>query len=268
MPTDPQPCTPKVALPRFPASHSASMPPTSESNASSAPPKSPRKSPHCKTCGRPRKGHVLRSCGDDTQPITPTARSTAKRATRAAAVSTPSSASSSPRTPLSDAPGKPKVAVRTPTAAGTPLAVRKEELLAMEERDRRDKSNRRRDSRANAISATLSSLPSISTVTGELLDQLVAVKILDEEEPESLALGDLPVVDEAGKLDQLLRWRAGSLADDSDAGIHASHVLQPLCNDAVPDISSKTPTRKSAPLASEETPTRRRTMKTGRTAVQ
>ncbi|CAK5262940.1 unnamed protein product [Mycena citricolor] len=139
---------------------------------------------------RPRKGHVLRSCGDETQPITPTARSTTRNALPELRLYPHLFGVIEPRhTRCQMPPGKPKVLCAHRRAGGTPLAVGRRSCW-------------RWNSAIGGTSLTadathvrtrflqpFSSLPSISTVTGELLDQLVAVKILDEESRKVSLLG-------------------------------------------------------------------------------
>ncbi|CAK5263127.1 unnamed protein product, partial [Mycena citricolor] len=251
MPTDPRRAQPKVALPRFPASHSASMPPTSESNASSAPPKSPRKSPHCRHAGDPAKDRSSLG-GDETRrsPQQPDPPRNALPELRLYPHHLRRHRAHAHRCQMHQQTESPYA--QHDRGGDTPGGA-EGGAAGDGERDRRDKST------ADADHVRTRFLQLFFAAQHLNCDWRASGSVgggqdTDEEEPESLALGDLPVVDEAGKLDQLLRWGAGSPADDSDAGILPLTFCNRLCNDAVPDISSRL-TRKSAPLASEETPT-------------
>ncbi|KAJ6515299.1 hypothetical protein C8R45DRAFT_956007 [Mycena sanguinolenta] len=101
----------------------------------------PRKSPHCKTCGRPRKGHPLRSC----------------------------EAESSLDSPL-------KSIAQSPRPKNLIDAL---EAMNLEDRDRKEKRERRKS--AQRPNPPFPSLPSISTVTGEILDSLLVPGLLDDD---------------------------------------------------------------------------------------
>ncbi|KAJ7098636.1 hypothetical protein B0H15DRAFT_928096 [Mycena belliarum] len=137
-------------MPTAPSTPKASV--RTNTNAES-PAKTPRKSPHCKTCGRPRKGHPLRAC---------------------------ESADSSP---LKDT---------TPSLGGHPKGdptthiIDAMTALRLAERDRMDKRERRRSAQ---VQRPMQSLASISTFTGEILESLKAPGVLDDDGSE---LGDDP----------------------------------------------------------------------------
>ncbi|KAJ7094419.1 hypothetical protein C8R44DRAFT_814455 [Mycena epipterygia] len=120
-------------------------------------PATPRKPPHCKTCGRPRKGHLLSACE-----------------------------------PAGPSPKKTNAATETPTKTLI------DSLAAMElaDRDQKDKRERRRSVQPRP----LQSLPSISTITGELLDSLKAPGLLDDDGSEYGG-------DDAEKREVVIRWR-------------------------------------------------------------
>ncbi|KAJ7055009.1 hypothetical protein C8F01DRAFT_1160678 [Mycena amicta] len=156
----------------------------------------PRKSPHCKTCGRPRKGHPLRSCDLNTPP-------------RLSTASTIEQDSPSPSTHT--------------TATSTSLTDALDALSlspAIEERDQADKRARRKSLvKHQHIPVDLQSLPSISTITGALLDGLTLMspgKVAgegEESEVEELLLEDDDDDDDEGdgdgnvKREAILQWR-------------------------------------------------------------
>ncbi|KAF7335310.1 hypothetical protein MSAN_02341800 [Mycena sanguinolenta] len=132
------------------------MPPTLRSFAPSTPQRTstpaptdsepvaltPRKSPHCKTCGRPRKGHPLRACEAESPPVD---------------------------SPL-------KSATQSPRPKNLIDAL---EAMNLEERDRKEKRERRKS--AQRPNPPFPSLPSISTVTGEILESLLVPGLLDDD---------------------------------------------------------------------------------------
>ncbi|KAJ7462039.1 hypothetical protein FB451DRAFT_1267566 [Mycena latifolia] len=185
------------SMPSAPSTPRAS---TKTNTDSESPARTPRKSPHCKTCGRPRKGHPLRACDS----ADPSLKNT-----------TP--APENPTSNLIDA-----------------LAT-----LKLAERDRNDKRERRQSS---AQPGPLQSLPSISTVTGELLESLKAPGLLDDDGSE---FGDDPE-----KRDIVIRWREVSgMPECKDAGqrIHSPippHPSSPSTGNSQTFSDEATPTKK------------------------
>ncbi|KAJ7248449.1 hypothetical protein C8J57DRAFT_1475571 [Mycena rebaudengoi] len=148
-----------------PSTPRPSKPPSTPLATGASKTTTPRKSPHCKSCGRPRKGHPLRSC-------------------ESAAVA----AVQSPR--------KPPAGEDSP-ARGTAV-VDALEAARLAERDRQEK-RARRVSQPQAR-PRIQSLPSISTITGELLDGL-----------KEMGLGREDGQDDGGaKREAVMRWREGS----------------------------------------------------------
>ncbi|KAJ7771037.1 hypothetical protein DFH07DRAFT_804577 [Mycena maculata] len=133
---------------------------------SGSPAKTPRKSPHCKTCGRPRKGHP-RTCEYADSPL--------KSTTSAAPVTSPAN-----------------------KLVAALAAMNLEEL---EDRDRKEKRERRR-SAAAMKPIPIRSLPSVSTVTDEILESLKAPGLLDDD---SDCGGD-----DVEKRQVVIRWREDS----------------------------------------------------------
>ncbi|KAJ7102674.1 hypothetical protein C8R43DRAFT_232486 [Mycena crocata] len=200
----PTPSAPGPSTPR--ASTGTNTRPTTDS--SETPANTPRKSPHCKTCGRPRKGHPLRACESVDSPR--------KDATGSPVVNSPTSN-------LIDALG----------------------ALDFVDRDRKEKRARRQSERPR----TLQSLPSISTVTGELLDSLKAPGLLDDDGSEYGG-------DDAEKRDVVIRWReTSSIPPTKGASVQndSSGAPPPSTAPSVPKypsptvIADKTPTKKRVP---------------------
>ncbi|KAJ7506585.1 hypothetical protein B0H11DRAFT_1971881 [Mycena galericulata] len=162
------PTTPKASRTNSPAADSES------------PAKTPRKSPHCKTCGRPRKGHPLRAC---------------------------------------EYPDSPK---NTTSAAGTSRAnnlIDALEAMSLEERDRKEKRERRKSA---AQPRPVQSLPSISTVTEELLESLKAPGLFDDNDSDYGG-------ESAEKREVVIRWREVSGVPSSKvAGVRADPLVLPV----------------------------------------
>ncbi|KAJ6536712.1 hypothetical protein DFH09DRAFT_1178572 [Mycena vulgaris] len=188
------------ALRPTPSAPSTPRTSTKSNTDSESPARTPRKSPHCKTCGRPRKGHPLRAC---------------------------ESADSSLK--------------NTTTATETPTSTLIDALAAMDlvERDRKDKRDRRQSVRPRP----LQSLPSISTVTGELLESLKAPGLLDDDDSDYGG-------DDAEKRDVVIRWReVSSLPAGKDAAQRLDSSIPPR---------STTPSRRPPALLGDDfTPTKK-----------
>ncbi|KAJ6560276.1 hypothetical protein B0H19DRAFT_1147081 [Mycena capillaripes] len=156
----------RPSAPSTPRASTRTSTPTIATESADPPTTTPRKSPHCKTCGRPRKGHPLRACDAD-----------------------------SPRK---------NMAIPAETHRLNTLSDALE-AMNLEDRDRKEKRDRRRS--AQARPADLQSLPSISTITGELLESLKAPGLLDDDEG-----------DDAEKREAIIRWRETSgVPTDKDA---------------------------------------------------
>nr|GAT46501.1 predicted protein [Mycena chlorophos] len=193
------------------AASAPSTPAKTASNASVA--TTPlRKSPRCKTCGRPRKGHSQRACESSDVDV---------------AVASPSVASVvTPRKPRAETPAK--VTPARPSPALQALSLSPEH----EQRDEADKRARRKSLfNAQYTPADLQSLPSISTITDELLDGLTMMSIgkdngdghgargqheedvESDEEVEQLLADDEVDLEEEGdssKRVAILHWRDAS----------------------------------------------------------
>ncbi|KAJ7639497.1 hypothetical protein FB45DRAFT_1024224 [Roridomyces roridus] len=178
----------------------------------------PRKSPHCKTCGRPRKGHPLRACPVELATSDSEPGSSPGMIKKHTTTTTPT-----PATPR-----------RSPTktlpliAALGALKLDDIDTLALEERDRQEKRARRKSAAAASMSPpVMRSLPSVSTVTGGILDGLT--RLVGEGGEE----GGEEEEDSSEKREGIVRWREGSGAD------LASPPNEPL------DLDTATPTKKA-----------------------
>ncbi|KAF7294154.1 hypothetical protein HMN09_01143800 [Mycena chlorophos] len=194
----------------------ASAPSTPAKTASSASVSTTplRKSPRCKTCGRPRKGHPQRACESSDVDVD---------------VASPSVASIvTPRKPKAETPAKMTPARPSAAAALQALSLSPEH----EQRDEADKRARRKSLfNAQYTPADLQSLPSISTITDELLDGLTMMSIgkdngdghgargqreedvESDEEVEQLLADDEVDLEEEGdssKRAAILQWRDAS----------------------------------------------------------
>ncbi|KAJ7130990.1 hypothetical protein C8R46DRAFT_661349 [Mycena filopes] len=133
--------------------------------------------PHCKTCGRPRKGHPLRAC--DVQNIPATAPTPTRRTSPLKSITIPTT----PPSGLIDA------------------------LAAMNldsNRDQQEKRERRLAARAQVqVPPMMQSLPSISTITGELLESLPGLM-------NNLDDSDCEFAEDSERRDAVLRWREKS----------------------------------------------------------
>ncbi|KAJ7682090.1 hypothetical protein DFH06DRAFT_1160191 [Mycena polygramma] len=195
MPSTPRPSAPRATRTSTPAA---------AADSAESPANTPRKPPHCKTCGRPRKGHPLRGCEVDPSPKT-------------------------------DPPPKkdPSPKKATIVADPHPPSTLVDSLLAMnlEERDRKEKRDRRR-SVAQQRPADLQSLPSMSTTTGELLESLKAPGLLaDDHDGES----------ESEKRDAVMRWRETSGVPRARASVVP---LPPTTEPPPAALADATPTKK------------------------
>ncbi|KAJ7194579.1 hypothetical protein GGX14DRAFT_678737 [Mycena pura] len=198
--------------------------PSASSKASASTPKTaastmhtPRKSPHCKTCGRPRKGHPSRTCADDAvAAATSDATSTPKqaRASDAPATGPPKKMNATAHALRSPAPtphADPDAAahVTPPTPAHAHGLVDALDTLALDARDRHEKRARRKSAlHATRAPSPLRALPSVSTATGALLESLKAPGLLHG----GPGAAD---VDSCGsnaieKRDVVIRWRDAS----------------------------------------------------------
>ncbi|KAJ7044889.1 hypothetical protein C8F04DRAFT_1069910 [Mycena alexandri] len=178
-----------------------------------SPVNTPRKSPHCKTCGRPRKGHPLRACETDS-PLVQNA------------------------TPIRASPLKNTTPARTNPSPSNLI----DGLVALqlEERDRQEKRERHQAARAQP-KPTMQSLPSISTITGELLESLKKPGLLVDDGS-----------DYTERREAVTRWREKG---DAPTATGTSKPKQPS-NSVVP-ASSVEPERLDAPL-DDFTPTKKR----------
>ncbi|KAJ7739854.1 hypothetical protein B0H16DRAFT_1694408 [Mycena metata] len=181
----------------------------------------PRKSPHCKTCGRPRKGHPLRACDTDS-PLVQNA------------------------TPIRASPLKNTTPARTNPSPSNLI----DGLLALqlEERDQQEKRERRQAARAQP-KPTMQSLPSISTITGELLEGLKKPGLLVDDGSDYEA-------DDTERRDAVMRWREKSDAPKTGA----SKPKKPSTSVVPP--SSVEPERLDTPV-DDSTPTKKRVRGTG-----
>ncbi|KAK7062276.1 hypothetical protein R3P38DRAFT_2834394 [Favolaschia claudopus] len=179
--------------------------------ADSTPLPTPRKSPHCKTCGSPRKGHPLRSCPTD--PLRP-----------------------SP----SPSPLKSSSSTKTRATAGNLIDAL--EAMNLEDRDLKEKRERRKSAAAALRRPnSLDSLPSISTFTGEILDRLAQPGILDP--CESKKGGD---DDDGEKREAVVRWRETS-GVPTGAKKASSPAKSKIPSSAAAPIADSTPTKKRLP---------------------
>ncbi|KAF7302263.1 hypothetical protein MIND_00793400 [Mycena indigotica] len=159
----------------------------------------PRKSPHCKTCGRPRKGHPLRACGVESllpsDPITP---------------SKPSAASITTTHDDDDSPSL--------VQAMDALSLSPAKVIEHEERDKDEKRTRRKSlARQQNIPIDLQSLPSISSFTGGLLDGLTLMSPkqgVAKDEDDQGSEGEVELLLEADEIEHavdkretILQWR-------------------------------------------------------------
>ncbi|KAJ7167726.1 hypothetical protein C8R46DRAFT_1093954 [Mycena filopes] len=171
----------------------------------------PRKSPHCKTCGRPRKGHPLRAC--DVQNIPATAPTPTRRTSPLKSITIPTTP---PSGNLIDA------------------------LAAMNldsNRDQQEKRERRLAARAQVqVPPMMQSLPSISTITGELLESLPGLM-------NNLDDSDCEFAEDSERRDAVLRWREKS---DLPKAIPPSSVEPALDErlDTYTEADDSTPTKK------------------------
>ncbi|KAJ6460740.1 hypothetical protein C8R47DRAFT_1160429 [Mycena vitilis] len=207
MPSTPRPSAPSTSTRATRTSTPAAAIDSAESSANT-----PRKPPHCKTCGRPRKGHPLRGCEVDRSPSPKTDPPPKKN---------PS--------PKKDPSPKKATIVADPHPPSTLV----DSLLAMnlEERDRKEKRDRRR-SVAQQRPADLQSLPSMSTTTGELLESLKAPGLLaDDHDGES----------ESEKRDAVMRWRETSGVPRARASVVP---LAPPTDQSPALLADATPTKK------------------------
>ncbi|KAF8214196.1 hypothetical protein K438DRAFT_1750259 [Mycena galopus ATCC 62051] len=171
----------------------------------------PRKSPHCKTCGRPRKGHPLRACEADS-PLKSTTDSPLKSTTASPLKST-------------------TVRVITPQSppARSNNLIDALEAMNLDDRDRKEKRERRKSAQA-LKPGPFPSLPSLSTFTGELLDSLPGLLADDGSDHEG---------EDSEKREAVSRWRETSGVPAATAPLVESPI-----NNAPALADDLTPTKK------------------------
>ncbi|KAF7332672.1 hypothetical protein MKEN_00150100 [Mycena kentingensis (nom. inval.)] len=191
-----------------------------------------RRSPHCKACGRPRKGHPLRSCdlnlGRGASPApkkpAPSPAPSSVAASSIAPSSPPVSAASgtivdydsdSDSDSHTSSPDQ-RIAAKLGALSLSPGPGLASALAADSTAEARDKRTRRTSlfrQQYTHVPADLQSLPSISTITGELLDGLTMMSPPKAEAAIGLCVGEEEEEDdqdgeqEKEKREAILQWR-------------------------------------------------------------